>query len=80
MYEMGKKRYNMDQQTEEQVKARKRMALFPENGEVLFVQPDLWVPVVRLEGKLCILPGVPRVSLPRPRMRAFVMHVFGFCF
>jgi len=35
------------------------MALFPAQAEVLFVDPELWVPVVRLEHKLCILPGVP---------------------
>lgn len=51
------------------------MAQFPENAEVLFVGKDIWVvgafcftpipssqtfqPVVRLEGKLCIFPGIP---------------------
>ncbi|KAF8314544.1 Molybdopterin binding protein [Clavulina sp. PMI_390] len=45
--------------TAEQTKARDRMALFPDKAEVLFVDPALWVPIVRLEGKLCILPGVP---------------------
>ncbi|GAA99926.1 uncharacterized protein L969DRAFT_93417 [Mixia osmundae IAM 14324] len=61
MYEMGKKRYAEQKQTEEQMQARKRMALLPNPAEVLFVQPDLWVPIVRLGGKLCILPGVPRL-------------------
>ncbi|GJN88141.1 hypothetical protein Rhopal_001097-T1 [Rhodotorula paludigena] len=61
MYEMGKHRYNLEQQTEEQTKARLRMALFPRDAEVLFVQEDLWVPVVRVGGKVCILPGVPRL-------------------
>lgn len=38
------------------------MALFPAVGaEVLFVCEDLWVPVVRLQGKICILPGIPRL-------------------
>ncbi|GAA5915607.1 hypothetical protein JCM8208_001218 [Rhodotorula glutinis] len=61
MHEMGKHRYNMDEQTEEQKTARLRMALFPKAAEVLFVQEDLWVPVVRVAGKVCILPGVPRL-------------------
>lgn len=51
----------MDQQSEEQKKARLQMALFPRSGEVLFVQENLWVPVVRMAGKVCILPGVPRL-------------------
>ncbi|KDQ09576.1 hypothetical protein BOTBODRAFT_178956 [Botryobasidium botryosum FD-172 SS1] len=46
-------------QTEEQQIARKRMALFPAESEILYVEESLWVPVVRLEGKLCILPGIP---------------------
>ncbi|KAK4050553.1 hypothetical protein OIO90_005020 [Microbotryomycetes sp. JL221] len=49
----------MTEQTEEQKKARNRMALFPTGAEVLYVQQDLWVPVVRVAGKVCILPGVP---------------------
>lgn len=62
MWEMGKKRYSLQQQTEEQALARKRMALFPaKNAEVLHVSDSLWVPVVRMKGKLCILPGVPRL-------------------
>ena len=44
MHEMGKHRYNMDEQTEEQKTARLRMALFPKGAEVLFVQEDLCVP------------------------------------
>ncbi|EAU84070.1 hypothetical protein CC1G_06932 [Coprinopsis cinerea okayama7 len=46
-------------QTEEQKAAQHRMALFPETAEVIYVDPEIWVPVVRLEGKLCILPGIP---------------------
>ncbi|KAF8897087.1 MoaB/Mog domain-containing protein [Gymnopilus junonius] len=46
-------------QTAEQLTARNRMALFPENAEVIFVAEDIWVPVVRLAGKLCIFPGIP---------------------
>ncbi|GAA5898788.1 hypothetical protein JCM6882_003999 [Rhodosporidiobolus microsporus] len=62
MYEMGKHRYALEQQTEEQKTARLRMALFPKDDvEVLFVQEDLWVPIVRVAGKVCILPGVPRL-------------------
>lgn len=62
MWEMGKSRYSLQQQTEEQALARKRMALFPvKHSEVIHVSPSLWVPVVRMKGKLCILPGVPRL-------------------
>lgn len=62
MWEMGKARYSLQQQTEEQQTARKRMALFPvKHSEVLHVAPELWVPVVRMKGRLCILPGVPRL-------------------
>jgi molybdopterin-biosynthesis enzyme MoeA-like protein len=41
--------------------ARKRMALFPENAEVLFPAKDLWVPVVVVNRNVYILPGVPRL-------------------
>ncbi|GAA6021861.1 hypothetical protein JCM10207_004521 [Rhodosporidiobolus poonsookiae] len=61
MWEMGKHRYSLEQQTEEQKTARMRMALFPKDSEVLFVQEDLWVPVVRVGGKVHIFPGVPRL-------------------
>ncbi|GAC92789.1 hypothetical protein PHSY_000345 [Pseudozyma hubeiensis SY62] len=48
--------------TEDMITARKRMALFPaEKAEVIFPTENLWVPVVRMDGKLCILPGVPRL-------------------
>ncbi|PFH50841.1 hypothetical protein AMATHDRAFT_60323 [Amanita thiersii Skay4041] len=47
------------QQTPQQLEATQRMALFPEHAEVFFVGSDIWVPVVRLEGKLCIFPGIP---------------------
>jgi len=43
--------------TPEQLAATHRMALFPENAEVIYVGKD-WVPVVRLEGKLCVFPGI----------------------
>ncbi|KAJ9127664.1 hypothetical protein QFC24_001074 [Naganishia onofrii] len=47
-------RGGFQQQTPEQVKARERMALFPsgEGAEVIFVQEDKWVPVVRVMGKV----------------------------
>jgi molybdopterin-biosynthesis enzyme MoeA-like protein len=43
MEEASRHRVWMSQQTEEQRTARKRMALFPEAGEVLFVASDVWV-------------------------------------
>lgn len=47
-------RGGFQQQTPEQVQARQRMAMFPtgDNAEVLFVQEDKWVPVVRVMGKV----------------------------
>ncbi|KAH7883066.1 MoaB/Mog domain-containing protein [Phlebopus sp. FC_14] len=59
MEESIRHRTSFAQQTEEQRIARKRMALFPNAAEVLFVASDIWVPVVRLQGKLCIFPGIP---------------------
>ncbi|KAF8581229.1 Molybdopterin binding protein [Ramaria rubella] len=56
---LSKHRKDIQNQTEEQKTARERMALLPANAEVLFVGDDLWVPVCRLEGKLCIFPGIP---------------------
>ncbi|KAI0342416.1 Molybdopterin binding protein [Trametopsis cervina] len=61
MAEMIKRRPEIDQQTEEQRKARQRMALFPAQAEVLYTNSEIWVPVVRLEGKLCVFPGIPRL-------------------
>ncbi|KZV99011.1 Molybdopterin binding protein [Exidia glandulosa HHB12029] len=77
----------LEQQTDEQRTARERMALFPSQAEVLFVTDDLWVPVVRLEGKLCVLPGVPSLFrrlldnlmesyIPLPAERPFRHMVF----
>jgi molybdopterin-biosynthesis enzyme MoeA-like protein len=43
MEEASRHRTWMSQQSEEQRTARKRMALFPEAGEVLFVASDSWV-------------------------------------
>ncbi|CAO1634962.1 unnamed protein product [Sympodiomycopsis kandeliae] len=66
MAEHQKTRSYSVEQTQEMVTARKRMALFPseKNGakvEVIFPQEQLWVPVVRVASKVCILPGVPRL-------------------
>jgi len=59
MSELLRHRSWVHTQDEEQKRARERMALFPANAESFFVARDIWVPVVRLEGKLCILPGIP---------------------
>jgi len=68
--------------------ALERMALFPEKAEVIFVGSDIWVPVVRLEGKLCIFPGIPSLfekmlcgltpflPLPPPNERPMRIQVF----
>lgn len=29
--------------------------------QVIFPAKELWVPVVRMRGRLCILPGIPRL-------------------
>jgi len=52
MEAFSKGRYNFKEQTEEQKTARLRMALFPKGEEYLFVQEDMWVPVVRVGGKV----------------------------
>ncbi|KAJ6591177.1 MoaB/Mog domain-containing protein [Mycena vulgaris] len=59
MAHMVKDRTWMSTQTPQQRAATERMALFPDKAEIIFVAQDLWVPVVRLEGKLCIFPGIP---------------------
>nr|GAT48611.1 predicted protein [Mycena chlorophos] len=59
MTQMIKQRHWFSTQTPQQRAATERMALFPNSAEVLFVAEDIWVPVVRLEGKLCIFPGIP---------------------
>ena len=43
MESIAKNRPSPAHQTEEQLTAQKRMALFPEGAEVLFVAGDLWV-------------------------------------
>ncbi|TCD68792.1 hypothetical protein EIP91_009806 [Steccherinum ochraceum] len=89
MSEMSKHRWaSLAQQNPEQRAARERMALFPDKAEVLFIAPDVWVPVVRLEGKLCVFPGIPKLfqrmltgltpflPLPPPHERPFRQQIF----
>ena len=107
MHEMSKHRWaSLAQQNPEQRAARERMALFPDNAEVLFIAPDVWVvspsiahtdysglnnllqPVVRLEGKLCVFPGIPKLfqrmltgltpflPLPPPHERPYRQQIF----
>ncbi|KAF7300281.1 MoCF-biosynth domain-containing protein [Mycena kentingensis (nom. inval.)] len=61
MTAMIKQRQWFATQTPQQRAATERMALLPNgnNTEVLFVAEDIWVPVVRLQGKLCVFPGIP---------------------
>ncbi|KAJ7507340.1 MoaB/Mog domain-containing protein [Mycena galericulata] len=59
MSQMIKHRTWISTQTPQQRAATERMALFPDRAEIIFVAQDIWVPVVRLEGKLCIFPGIP---------------------
>jgi len=59
MDEINQNRKWVDTQSAQQLAATHRMALFPEKAEVIYVVEDIWVPVVRLEGKLCIFPGIP---------------------
>ncbi|EKM56688.1 uncharacterized protein PHACADRAFT_253952 [Phanerochaete carnosa HHB-10118-sp] len=84
----SRNRADIKNQTEEQRVARERMALFPANAEVLYTSSEIWVPVVRLEGKLCIFPGIPRLfqrmldgltpylPLPPPNERPCRQQVF----
>jgi len=88
MAELIKHRSWVHTQNEEQKRARERMALFPANAELFFVARDIWVPVVRLEGKLCVLPGIPSLfqkmldglkallPLPPPSERPFRHQIF----
>lgn len=52
---------------DEIARARNRMALFPAGAQVrcgsqvIFPTREYWVPVVRIGGNICVLPGVPRV-------------------
>lgn len=54
-------RMNMAEVPDEVTQARHRMALFPANAEIIFPAREFWVPVVRVNGNVCILPGVPRI-------------------
>ncbi|WWC73571.1 uncharacterized protein I206_107543 [Kwoniella pini CBS 10737] len=61
-----KRREELKNATPAEKEARNRMALFPTNNgpeesksEIIFVDSEKWVPVVRLDGKLCIFPGIP---------------------
>jgi molybdenum cofactor synthesis domain-containing protein len=88
MTELIKHRSWVQTQNEEQRRARERMALIPANAELLFVARDIWVPVVRLEGKLCVFPGPPSLfqkmldglkaflPLPPPSERPFRHQIF----
>jgi len=88
MTAMSRHRADIMNQTAEQREARERMALFPAHAEALFIAPDVWVPVVRLEGKLCVFPGIPKLfqrmldglrpylPLPPPSERPFRLQVF----
>lgn len=69
MYEMGKARYKMDEQTEEQKQARLRMALFPKDSEVLFVQEDLCVTPLRKSSSERPLTFLPQLGARRARRR-----------
>ncbi|PCH37481.1 Molybdopterin binding protein [Wolfiporia cocos MD-104 SS10] len=88
MTAMSRHRADIMNQTAEQREARERMALFPVDAEALYIAPDIWVPVVRLAGKLCVFPGIPRLfqrmldglkpylPLPPPHERPFRLQVF----
>lgn len=88
MTAMAKQRATFKDQTEEQRTAMHRMALFPDKAEVLFIAGDMWVPVIRLEKKLCVLPGIPSLfqkmlhglapflPLPPTESRPLRMQVF----
>jgi len=89
MAEMSKHRWAaLAQQNEEQRTARERMALFPDKAEVLFIGHDIWVPVLRLEGRLCVFPGIPKLfqrmldgltpflPLPPPHERPYRQQIF----
>ncbi|KEP53355.1 molybdopterin-binding domain protein [Rhizoctonia solani 123E] len=75
MYEMNKHRPETLNQTQEQRTARERMALLPEGpgAHALFVYEDLWVPILQLQGKLHVLPGVP--SLFRKLLEGLVPYI-----
>ena len=53
--------YGTITESENVLRARKRMALFPRGSEVLFPTEEYWVPVVRVNGNVCVLPGLLEV-------------------
>ncbi|SHO75724.1 Similar to S.cerevisiae protein YMR178W (Protein of unknown function) [Malassezia sympodialis ATCC 42132] len=53
--------YGTITESENVLRARKRMALFPRGSEVLFPTEEYWVPVVRVNGNVCVLPGIPSI-------------------
>ncbi|KAH8833883.1 putative molybdopterin binding domain-containing protein, partial [Flagelloscypha sp. PMI_526] len=59
MEEMNKLRSVNQNQTADQQTAMRRMALFPEKAQVIFVHEKIWVPVVCISHKLYIFPGIP---------------------
>lgn len=52
-----------DPHAEETMKAQLRMATLPvgPNVEYHYVQQDMWVPIVAIDGKVHILPGIPSI-------------------
>jgi molybdenum cofactor synthesis domain-containing protein len=88
MAEMNKDRAWVKAQDDQQRAAQQRMALFPENAEVIYTSKDIWVPVIRLEGRLCIFPGIPTLfqkmltgltpflPLPPPHERPLRLQIF----
>jgi molybdopterin-biosynthesis enzyme MoeA-like protein len=60
MEQLSIRRFNT-KATDEATIARKRMALFPAQADVIFPAKDLWVPVVIVNKNIFILPGVPRL-------------------
>ncbi|KAH9925115.1 uncharacterized protein B0H18DRAFT_1009902, partial [Fomitopsis serialis] len=77
MTSMSRHRADIMNQTAEQREARERMALFPAGAEALFIAPDVWVPTVRLEGKLCrMIDGLkPYLPLPPLSERPFRLNI-----
>ncbi|WFD33300.1 hypothetical protein MCUN1_000113 [Malassezia cuniculi] len=57
----AKQRGHKLSESEDVKRARYRMALFPKGADVIFPTKEYWVPIVRVGGNVCILPGVPRI-------------------
>lgn len=58
MKKLSKRKAVLNEQEE---KAQLRMAIFPENAKVTFLDNELWVPVVSIKDKFYILPGIPQL-------------------